>query len=322
LFSAALNLNVGAQSSGQVTSSIEDTWSAVCSSKIEHPLYPTAAILSRLAGSVSADLVVERNGKAAAVTLSGPAPFADTVRAAIGGTTFPASCTGRSLKVTFSFQIKADLPAQYYVSACFSHPPNIFSVTADGIEIICSHYAYLGALVGPEGMTPITVCELLANPVAYDGKNVALLGRLDDSHFDGRWLSEDNCGSRLITDQHVWPNRVWIGGAESAPTPSTGILVVDPDALDRKLESVRRTTALKMEEVTFYGNNGLGTRLMKQNWAMIFGRIEAREQLRPPSGAFPNRDWGNGFGQMNSAPVQIIRKQENEFYIQETASGK
>jgi len=311
---------VVAQTSVRAASAADEIWSAACSSKIEHPQYPAAALLSGREGSVSADIAVDAERRATAPTLSGPAPFAEAVRVAIGGTTFPTACEGRKLRVAFSFRTKTDLPALHYISVCFSHPPNVFSVIADGIKMVCSHYAYVGALTGIGGVSPITVCELLADPMAYDGKDVALLGRADDSHFDGSWLSEDNCSSKLITEGHVWPNRVAAGGEPSGPTPPLGLLVLDPNALDQKLESVRRTTSLKMEEVPYHGKDGFGMRLVKQHWAVIFGRIEARKQLRPPRPP-PDRDWGSGFGQMNAAPAHIIYTLENEFYIQDIDSG-
>jgi len=224
--------------------------------------------------------------------------------------------------VAFSFEIKNGLPEQYYVSTCFSHPPNEFSVHADTIRMVCSHYSYMSALTGPGGVKPVTVCEVLANPGAYNGKNVALLGRLDDSHFDGSWLSEENCGSTLTTDGHTWPNKVWIGGGASAPDPPLGLLVLDPKALLEKLASVRRTTALREEEIVgvIVKEGKLARsepRMVRKHWEVIFGRIEARERLRPPSGDLPRSDWGNGFGHMNLAPVQIIGKQENTFSIRE-----
>ena len=184
--------------------------------------------------------------------------------------------------------------------------------------MVCSFYTYAGPLVAAGGLHPITVCELLADPTAYDGRQVALLGKWADSHFDGVWLSEDRCESRLITDGYEWPNEVWIRNDNSAPTPPKGLLVLDSHALDEKLASVHRTTSLGLEEIAFLGKDGGGTRQVKQHWAVIFGRIEARKQLHPPNR--PTNDWGNGFGQMNSAPVQIIAKQENTFYLQDNAS--
>ena len=130
---------------------MEETWSAVCSARIERPKYPAAALVSGLTGSVSADVTADAIGKATIITLSGPAPFTEAVRKAISDTTLPTPCEGRRLKVTFSFQTKTDLPVQHYVSACFSHPPNVFQVVAGAIEMVCSHYTYMSALVGPGG---------------------------------------------------------------------------------------------------------------------------------------------------------------------------
>jgi hypothetical protein len=321
-FSIVLPLTIGAQPSDQASSRMEETWSAACSAKIERPVYPTAAIGSKATESVTTDLTVDTGGKPTSVALSGPVILIDAIRTAIDATVFPAACKGRRLSVKFSFKTTLDLPAQYFVSVCFVHPPNTFWVTANAIQIGCSHYAYTAALVEPGGMTPVTVCELLANPMAYNGKNVALLGRADNSNFDGSWVSQDNCTTKVITDGYIWPNQVAAGASGSGPAPPLGILVLDPDGLSRKLESVRRTTSLNMVKESFYSNDGGGTRLSKQEWTVIFGRIEAQKQLRPPSGTFLNRDWGNGFGQMNASPAQIIYTQENQFNILETAPGK
>jgi hypothetical protein len=54
-----------------------------------------------------------------------------------------------------------------------------------------------------------------------------------------------------------------------------------------------------------------------QTWAVIYGRIEVQQALRPPKGNAPDRDWGNGFGHMNGAPVKILRKQENSVVIRD-----
>jgi hypothetical protein len=299
----------------------EQIWTATCSSKIEHPQFPLAALAIGLKGEVSAEIsIVARKEKVA--TLRGPALFTDAVRTAIDNTTFPEPCSGRRLSVTFSFRVEPNSSAQPNVASCFSHPPNRFSVIASDTETICPHWVNEGVLLGPNGLVPITVCELLSNPFAYSGKNVALLGRLDDSHFDGAYLSEDNCTSRLVSGQHLWPDRVWIRDGMVGPDPPMGLLVLDPATLERKLAFLRSTTHLKMEELTVFTKNGTEVRSVQQPWAVIFGRIESREQLRPPSDGFPVRDWGNGFGQMNSAPAQIVSKQENEFYIRDNAPSK
>jgi Gram-negative bacterial TonB protein C-terminal len=318
LIAATMTTAAVGQTGEKRTSGAEETWSAACSSKIQPPTYPRRAVAQKLTGSVTADFTIDSGGKALTLVLQGPVALAEAARNSIGNTTFPSPCSGRPIEVTFSFQMKNDLSAQYYISACFAHPPNEFWVRADAIRMVCSHYSYMSALTGPGGVKPVTVCEVLSNPVAYDGKDIALLGRFDHSP-DGNWLSEETCPSALIVDGYTWPNQVWIGGGESAPDPRFGLLVLDPIALSEKLESVRRTTHLRLEET----GTSSGPRMVSQSWEVMFGRIEARERLRPPEGAFPRRDWGNGFGLMNTAPVQIIGKPENTFLIpEETATPK
>jgi hypothetical protein len=267
----------------------EDVWSAVCSAKIEHPLYTDAAVQSRLTGTVSADITV-LNEKASILELDGPPPLADSVRTALLTTTFPTACTGRRLKVKFSFKTASDMPVNYKVSVCCSHPPNQFSILAGPIQMVCSHYSYMAPLTEPGGLIPVTVCELLANRSAYDGKEVALLGRFLNSHFDGFWLSEDHCDSKITSGEYSWPNEVWISYSVSAPTPPSGLLVLDPEALAGKLALVRRTTALRMVEETLFHNDGTVTdEPVRENWAVIFGRIETRQDLRPRRGALAVR---------------------------------
>jgi len=314
LISACLTPAVG-QDGSRPTHSIQERWSAACASKIGHPVYPAVALQSGLIGSVSAEFSVDQSGNATSIVVNGSVPFQETVRAAIGGTNFPAACAGRKVEITFAFQSKANLPAHHHVSACFSPLPNLLSVSVGESKAMCVHYT-LVALVASEGITPITVCELLADPLAYNGKAVALLGR-DDGAYDSSWLGADECGSKLISEGHVWPNLVARSATSSGPSPPMGLLVLDRDGLARKLALAKRTTSLGMTDGFVHDKDGWKLRQVRQSWNVVFGRIEAREQLRPPQ-VFPTRDWGNGFGNNNAAPVEITYSKENEFILWDT----
>jgi hypothetical protein len=79
------------------------------------------------------------------------------------------------------------------------------------------------------------------------------------------------------------------------------LLVLDPKALSEKLATVRRTTALGGEEIVPLSvEEGRLTRSesrrVRKSWEVIFGRIEARERLRSPSGDLTQRDWGMDSG--------------------------
>jgi hypothetical protein len=50
----------------------------------------------------------------------------------------------------------------------------------------------------------LTVCEVLAEPLKYDGQMLTIRGSLDGSG-DGAWLTSTRCPDVMVTDGHVWP---------------------------------------------------------------------------------------------------------------------
>ena len=166
-------------------------------------------------------------------------------------------------------------------------------------------------------LKPVTVCEILANPQQFNGRAVAALGRFDYTD-EGEWLSEDDCGAKLVTGGYTWPNIIWLDCCyETAPDHLQGALVVDDSALNEKLQEVRKTTQLKYQKriVFFVKPQKTGAisewRDVKDQWAVVYGRLETRQDLQPPTGSGPYRDWGNGFGHLGAAPVQLVIKQKN-----------
>jgi hypothetical protein len=295
----------------------QSAWSSECARRIASPVYPQEAIGNRLAGVVFATFTVDSKGTASQLSTEGPTILADAVDLAIRKTNFSQACGGRSIATKFSFTISDDLPLQPSISACFQGNLG-FHVTAGPIRMVCSHFVNVVPLTANNGLKAVTVCDLLANPTSYAGRDLAILGRLDQT-FDGSWLSEDNCETRIKTGGYIWPSTVWIAAYNQAPDPPLGLLVLDENALSEKLASVRHTTALQMKEVGTYNpaDKTFQNRVVQQTWAVIYGRVEVQPTLRPPSSNALNRDWGNGFGHMNAAPIQVIYKQENSVYIRD-----
>jgi|ERR1041385_4416255 hypothetical protein len=170
-----------------------------------------------------------------------------------------------------------------------------------------------------ESVTLVTVCEVLKDPQHFNGKDLAVLGRFGYTD-EGLWLSEDDCGFKLSTGSYDWPNLVWLHCCyEPAPDPPSGSLVLDKDVLAEKIAQVRKTTKLKVQRR--WVNSGIvkdgktestsGWRDVKDDWAVVFGRLEARSELKAPSGTGPNRYWGNGFGHLAASPVQLVIRQKN-----------
>jgi hypothetical protein len=177
-------------------------------------------------------------------------------------------------------------------------------------------------------LTPVTVCEILASPQQFNGMNLAILGRLDQTG-EGWWLAEDDCGRKLVTEGYTWPNLIWLHCCyEPAPDPPSGLLRLDDVAMAAKLKQIRGTTELKYQKrlvVTITkdgkGESTSGWRDVKDEWAVAYGRIEARSELHPPKGSGPDRYWGSGFGHLGAAPVQLVIKQKNLQRIPDEASA-
>ena len=60
---------------------------------------------------------------------------------------------------------------------------------------------------------PVTVCEVMGDLPNYDGKDLAILGRLDcESGLIDRtcFLAEDQCERPIATAGHVWATKILI----------------------------------------------------------------------------------------------------------------
>jgi len=55
---------------------------------------------------------------------------------------------------------------------------------------------------------PLSVCEVLANPLRFNGKQIDVRGYVT-STGEGTWLNGD-CKAHLVTDGFVWPDSIWI----------------------------------------------------------------------------------------------------------------
>jgi len=134
----------------------------------------------------------------------------------------------------------------------------------------------------------LTVCDILRDPLGFDGKMIRLRGRLSGTD-EGNWLMGAGCPGVLVTDGYVWEPMIFI----AAPA-SRG-----------QIHSVDFAYDFKSEER---------------------GRKRYRELLRrlPPScitwtyvGVFETRkEWSklmngnpNGFGHQNAAPGELLTKE-------------
>ena len=152
---------------------------------------------------------------------------------------------------------------------------------------------------GEPPLRPVTVCEVLQDLAAYDGKVIAVVGRFSYRQA-GRWLGEQKCGRKFIAGDQEWPNSFWVVyDPVSAATPPA-VLSVDAALLAQKLHAVKLTTSLSKLR---FGSEDY------DNWALVYGRVETRKDLVTVT---PGGTRKNGFGVGESSPARLVCHGEAE----------
>jgi hypothetical protein len=127
------------------------------------------------------------------------------------------------------------------------------------LALVSLFAAHLWA-AGP--IAPITVCEILADPAAHDGKDVAVLGRYS-FRKDGRWMGEESCGASVSV-----PPVLWLTEDSTAGPKSPADFELDASVLNRKFAELVKHTAL--------GKFRFGT-ADYDRWAVVYGRVVVRK---------------------------------------------
>jgi len=151
-----------------------------------------------------------------------------------------------------------------------------------------------GLLYGGEAtLLPVTVCEVLQDLSAYDGKVVAMVGRFSFRQ-NGRWLGEQNCDRKLVIGEQEWPSTLWVVyDPASAPKPPA-VLAVDGVLLAQKLRAVKLGTSLTKFRFGSADYDG---------WAVVYGRVETRKDLVTVTAGGARK---NGFGYGESSPARLV----------------
>jgi hypothetical protein len=122
-------------------------------------------------------------------------------------------------------------------------------------------------LHGQPPLQPVTVCDVLENLQAYDGKVAAVVGRFSFRQT-GRWLAQQKCDHQPATAGQQAPHALWlVYNPEEAPKPPA-VLGVNAAALAQKLREVQRTTTLT--QIPFGSPD-------YDHWAVVYGRVETRK---------------------------------------------
>jgi hypothetical protein len=120
-------------------------------------------------------------------------------------------------------------------------------------------------------LTPATVCEVLADLPSFEGKAVAVVGRLS-FRSEGSWLGEDTCGRDQGKPGSNPSSILWLSLEEKSAPRFTERLEIDGSIAKTKLDAVKKHTRL--------GKFEFGTPEYDR-WVVVYGRVRTREAPRP-----------------------------------------
>jgi hypothetical protein len=170
-----------------------------------------------------------------------------------------------------------------------------------GVVALLASMATLVASAQADGKKEpvISVCEILSDPLRFDGKVVQIRARMTGTD-EGSWFIDENCDGVLETDGHVWPSEIAMAPAPSliAPRPLTYLHRVDfnfdfgsSQRLTQKAQMLLRTVPVECLMWTYTG------------------MFETRSDWSKVKKVYPNGTWiFLGFGHLGEAPGQLIPK--------------
>jgi hypothetical protein len=196
-------------------------------------------------------------------------------------------------------------PATQYVSATFV---GIFETREPLGDLVAEHgqtngYGYMGRAPGrlvlrevkdisvttkPPSPQVLSVCELLATPLAFNGKLVSVKGAIRT--FQGLWLYDDQCPSKITVQGRSFDSLIAI-------TYPNSILRIHDVPFDTDDDSM----ALMSKA---FGPSALRPRV----FATFIGVFETRDDLKLVS----RNGRSLGFGDQGEAPAQLLLKECRE----------
>ena len=142
---------------------------------------------------------------------------------------------------------------------------------------------------------PLSVCEILAHPLKYDGLLVTIRDRVEGTD-EGGWLVGDRCPGVFVTDGYVWPSSISL----EMPTIPSNLRLHSVD-FTYNWQSSKRVDA-KYHRLLRSGPRD----------CMVFtytGLFETRRDWSAAKVIFPNgTSRVIGFGHLNDAPAQLLMK--------------
>jgi hypothetical protein len=158
---------------------------------------------------------------------------------------------------------------------------------------------------GATDQRALSVCDILADPIKYNGRLVAIRG-VSEGTDEGWWIGAGKpCNAPLVTGGYTWPSIIWVGSVGGPQMSRRVEFRTDQRAVDRIDREVRRMRIdPKLDRV----------------WLTFIGLFETREFTARDVGRAGGAWRAFGFGHLNTAPGQLFLKTVRDLYVERGAA--
>jgi hypothetical protein len=166
--------------------------------------------------------------------------------------------------------------------------------------LVCILCVVRASLAGPLP-EKATVCDVLRDPLKYDGRMILLEGDLYATD-EGGWMAASACPARFVTGGHVWPNSISLQWDPYDKHNLHQVGFIYDEASERR--ALAKADSLKRKYP--------GKRL---RW-IYEGLLETRRDWAAFLARYPNgTSQYIGFGHLGEAPAQLIVKAINDVSV-------
>ena len=170
--------------------------------------------------------------------------------------------------------------------------------------------ACFGQAAAREPVEVYTVCDIIRDLPAFNGKEMAILGRMLFT-MEGAWLTADDCGVDLealsagLNHFMKLNNSVWLLATTDDYDSAGHMPSINPASLAKKLKQAAATRKIGTHDLYVCtdstkpdGKRKCVTEQEDDEWAIAYGRVDVTSESR----------YWVGFGHLGGAPVQMVVK--------------
>ena len=155
----------------------------------------------------------------------------------------------------------------------------------------------------PVQSAPLSVCQVLSDPLRYDGALISIEGRARGSN-EGTWLVSEDCPGVFVTNGRPWPTEIYLSRPDSPRSLRLHDVSFSFDMGSKKKADRKYNHLLR---------KGAAESCLAFSYTGVF---ETRRDWSRAKNVYADGSWKYvGFGHLGAAPAQLLTKSEDDVRV-------